>query len=108
MRYRSRYPSVPHQAIVAWFGPDESKRYYARRSRRRWVLSNGTFTHRGYKHELTRRIREIGRWEAEGTLFEHTLPLSEILEMAGITQEEPPPPPRPVAINADVDEEVKP
>lgn len=33
-------------------------------------------------------INDIKKWEAEGTLLEHTVPLSEVMEKAGITQEE--------------------
>ena len=38
--------------------------------------------------EAMKAIREVEKWKAEGTLLEHTIPLSEVLEKAGWTQED--------------------
>ncbi len=44
--HRSRYPSVSHGEIVAWFGPDESHRYYARPSRYKTLAMFPEFVNR--------------------------------------------------------------
>ena len=38
--------------------------------------------------EAMKAIREVEKWKAEGTLDQHTVPLSEVLEKAGWTQED--------------------